>query len=395
MDIRLAIIQHGDYREALQLRGSGQPEPYAGMYQSIEMTERLVAGTAYRIISLDAPPYRVERGPGELVGISPPKWKKGAKIPWSWMAYRAVREFRPTHILLRTGGLIATPILRYAMARDLDVLVMMAGYVPSAGLRDRLVNRFLIRALNDPCVWMVGNHRKPAADSLVVAGVRPEKVVAYEFPTESRPDRKPTKTIRIGDEVHMGYAGTLMAGKGIADVLEAVILLSQSGFPVRLTICGDGPLMASLRERASVLPEGRVNFRGRVGNAAILEMMEQATFLCVASRRESSEGMPIVVTEGLSCRTPLLCSDHPCLTDILADGEGLRYFPSGDPAALAGLVRELANDPAAYARLSEATEVAWNKVFTPTLIHEPIERWRASWKPPRVAGPREQPSPTH
>ena len=114
MNIRLAIIQHGDYRDALQLRESGRPEPYAGMYQSVEMTERLIEGTTYRIVSLDAAAYRVARGSGELVGISPPKWKKGAKLAWAWMAYRAVREFRPTHILLRTGGILGLPILRYA-----------------------------------------------------------------------------------------------------------------------------------------------------------------------------------------------------------------------------------------------------------------------------------------
>ena len=73
--------------------------------------------------------------------------------------------------------------------------------------------------------------------------------------------------------------------------------------------------------------------------------MERATFVVMASRKESSEGMPIVVTEALSCRTPLLGSDHPCLTDILRDGEGLRYFPSGDPEGLARLILEIVDDP--------------------------------------------------
>ena len=135
MSERLAIVQHGDYREALRLRDSGEPEPYAGMYASVAMTEALIEGTTYRIISLDAPSYRESRGSGELVGLSAPRWKKGAKLPWAWRTYRAVREFRPTKILLRTGGLLGTPVLRYAIARDLDVLVMLAGYLSSSGAR--------------------------------------------------------------------------------------------------------------------------------------------------------------------------------------------------------------------------------------------------------------------
>jgi glycosyltransferase involved in cell wall biosynthesis len=387
METRLAIVQHGDYREALQLQESGGSEPYAGMYKSIQMTEELIQGTTYRIISLDAPAYHEPRGTGELVGLSAPRWKKGAKLGWSWRAYRAVRAFGPTHILLRTGGALATPILRYAIARDLDVMVMLAGYVPTAGFRDRLMTRLFVEAVNHPCVFQVGNHRQPAADSLIAAGVRPEKVVAFEVPFTSRTEPQPIRTRRAGDEVHLAYVGSLMAGKGVGDVLEAAIQLNQSGCRTLLTICGDGPMMATLRERASTLPDGLVTFRGRVGNQAILELMERATFVCVASRRESSEGMPLVVTEGLSCRTPLLCSDHPCLTDILADGEGLRYFPSGDAGALAGLVREIANDPEAYARLSEATTAAYHKVISPILINEPIERWRAHWKTPQVAAP--------
>jgi glycosyltransferase involved in cell wall biosynthesis len=380
MDYRIAIVQHGDYREALERKEAGLPETYAGMYQSVEMTERLVERTTYRIINMDAPNYLVERGSGELVGIAQPKWRKGSHYAFAWMVYRAVREFQPTHILIRTGEFFSLPILRYAIDRDLDVMVMLAGYLQSGGWRKRLINRFFVDALNHPCVYRVGNHRRPASDSLIAAGVCPDKVISYDFPMASTPDLRPTKTIRPGDDVHVVYAGTLSLGKGIAEVLEAVIQLNRAGLRTRLTYCGDGPMMETLRERSSALPEGLVTFLGRVGNQTLMETMEQATFVCVASRRETSEGMPIVVTEALSTRTPLICSDHPCLTDILADGEGLRYFRSGDASSLSKVLREVAEDPEAYARLSELTKAAWHKIVSPILIHEPIERWRASWK---------------
>ena len=39
----------------------------------------------------------------------------------------------------------------------------------------------------------------------------------------------------------MVYPGEVRHGKGVGDLIEAVLRLNRSGHAVRLTICGDGP----------------------------------------------------------------------------------------------------------------------------------------------------------
>jgi glycosyltransferase involved in cell wall biosynthesis len=381
MGYRLAVVQHGDYAEALDICASDQAEPYVGMRYSVETLERLFdTAEATLVVSLDAPRYRLRRGTRDLVGFSQPRWPKGGKIPWSWMSYQAVRGFRPTHVLVRTGGLLAAPVLNYAVARGLSALVIMAGYLMPAKHRwEAALNRRLVRLLNDPHVVLVGNHRRPAAESLVAAGVRADKVVAYDLPQFGGPSENPARSAPEKDGLHVVYAGAMKPGKGIGDLLEAVIRLNDSGYPVKLTACGEGPDLPSLRARAAGLPPGTVALPGRLPNDRVQGLMREAAVVCVPSRRESSEGLPYVVTEALTARTPLIASDHPCMTDVLRDGEGLKFFPSGDVDALARAIREVTADPATYERLSESTEAAFAKIRCDTSFHELIDRWREGW----------------
>ena len=60
MTHRLAVVQHGDYAEALRLLRDGGPEPYFGMYYSVATLEKLTAGTEHLLVSMGVgvPPYR-------------------------------------------------------------------------------------------------------------------------------------------------------------------------------------------------------------------------------------------------------------------------------------------------------------------------------------------------
>jgi glycosyltransferase involved in cell wall biosynthesis len=377
---RLAIVQHGDYAKALRLIRDGGPEPYFGMYYSVATLEKLSAGTEYLLVSMGAPPYRQPHGEtGQLVGIASPSWKKAATVRLAWQMWRAVRAFRPTHLLLRTGGEFALPILHDAISRNVDTLVMMANYMTAHTWREHVVNRWLVRLLNDPAVHLVGNHRVPAAESLVAWGVRRAKVVAWDWPDQPCPSDFPVKTAPPEGGCHIAYAGEVFAGKGVGDLIEAVLRLNRSGHAVRLTICGDGPDRDALQGRVSVEPGAPITFLGRVTNEQVQQLMRAATVVCVPTRKESYEGSPKTATEALASRTPLIASDHPALTHLLRDGEGLTFFRSGDPESLARAILRVTADPEVYRRLSEGTAAAHARLACPTRFHEVIERWRASW----------------
>src|SRR6478735_7090168 len=68
MTPRIAVVQHGDVREARLLRATGLPEPYYGMHYSQGFLDRWMTGRPHRVVSLDGPPYHERHGSGLLLG---------------------------------------------------------------------------------------------------------------------------------------------------------------------------------------------------------------------------------------------------------------------------------------------------------------------------------------
>ncbi|MBO0699361.1 MAG: glycosyltransferase, partial [Zavarzinella sp.] len=147
-----------------------------------------------------------------------------------------------------------------------------------------------------------------------------------------------------------------------------------------------GPDLPAFQARAEPLGSA-ATFLGRVGNDEVFRRMAAATFVCVPTRHEFPEGFPLTFTEALTAHTPILASDHPVFTRVLADGEGLRYFPAGDGAALARVLAAVADDPIGYGGLSARTTVAFDKLQCPVRFHEVIE----AWLPAGAGGPDQLP----
>jgi glycosyltransferase involved in cell wall biosynthesis len=377
---RLAIVQHGDYRDALEILQADAPEPYFGMKHSVRLMEHFLQGTEYRLISVDAPNYVVKRECGQLVGLHRPSWKKLSKLPWSWSVYRQVREFRPTHLLMRTGGVLAYPSLRWACAHGVNSLVVMAGYMQGRRLWERRLQKDLVRLLNHPNVFLACNHRRPAALSTIHAGVMPEKVWAWDFVGLPDPKDHPVKSLSTGRNKLIVFAGQLAEGKGIGDLVEAFMHLNPRMPNARLVICGDGDLRPQLEGKCKSLPADAVKILGRVGNDTVQRLMKEADLVCVPSRKDCSEGLPFTFTEALANRTPVIATDHPSITHLIGDGMGIRIVPSRNPVALAAMIEEVLKDPQQYARLSEKTIEAHRKVGSDITFDDLLATWRASWK---------------
>lgn len=378
MTPRIAVVQHGDVREARRLRAAGRPEPYYGMHYSQGFLDRWMAGRPHLVVSLNGVPYREREGDGVLLGLPEPAPVRPlpgtvTQLRWARRIVRELRAFRPTHFLLRTGSLLAAMLLRTAIRHRWHTLGMFAGFFPNTRLYDRLVTGQIVRMLNDPLVFAAGNHRQPATDSMVDAGFHAHKAIAWDYPLARDPADFPVRALPRGP-VEVVYAGAMSVAKGVTDVIDAVVALRAVGLDVRLTLCGTGPDLPAFQARAAALGPA-VTFLGRVGNDEVFQRMARATLVCVPTRHEFPEGFPLTLTEALTAHTPVLASDHPVFTRVLRDGEGLRYFPAGDPAALAQLIATIAADPAQYGLFSRQTAAAFAKLQCPVRFHEIIEAW--------------------
>lgn len=380
---RLLVAQYGDYRQAVHDRQAGQPETYRAQHYSMDCLEAAVGNGEALIVCLDVPPYDVRHGNLRLVGDRFIPTGRGLAY---WLAARRsgaglvdlARQFRPSHVIIRTPGLALSALGRFALARGVPVLPLFADYFASDTWRRRLRLRPAVSLLNDTGIGLVANHNIPACQSMADAGVRADKIVPYDWPVIRRPTDAPVRDLPDGDTPEVVYAGQISTDKGVPELLTAVALLAGEGRPVRLHLFGDGPERSAMQDmaRASGLA-GQAVFHGPTPNTHVLAAMDKAAMVVVPSRPAYPEGIPCVISEAFESRAPLVVSDHPAFRTRLLDGRGCLVFPAGDAVALAGAMLRLLADAPLYRALSASAQEAWEAIQCPVtfgmLLHDFLE----------------------
>lgn len=146
-------------------------------------------------------------------------------------------------------------------------------------------------------------------------------------------------------ELVVGYAGRLVAAKGVDTLLDA---LAGLGRPFRLEVAGEGPAAEELMERAAGLGIGdRVHRHGWLAPADLPAFYRALDVFVLPSRTTArwAEQFGRVLIEAMACGVPCVGSDSGEIPHVL--GAAGRVVPEGDPAALARALRDLADDPEA------------------------------------------------
>ncbi|WP_369371101.1 glycosyltransferase family 4 protein [Promicromonospora sp. Populi] len=163
-----------------------------------------------------------------------------------------------------------------------------------------------------------------------------------------------TGTGSASDPVRVVLVGRLSPRKGNDVALEAVALLRRAGRDVRLTLCGSvfagyEWFEEQLRARADEADlAGAVQL---VGYADPWEWFARADVVVVPSRVEPFGN---VAVQAMLAGRPVVASRTQGLAEIVRDGETGLLVPPDDPAALAGAVAELIDDPVRASALAEA-----------------------------------------
>lgn len=157
-----------------------------------------------------------------------------------------------------------------------------------------------------------------------------------------------------GPGLVVGYAGGLVAEKGVDTLLSALaVCRQQSGQQWRLLLAGLGAQQADLQALAGQLDLGQsVVFLGRVDSTAMPAFYASVDVLVVPSRTMPNwkEQFGRVLVEAMACQTPVVGSDSGEIPHVIG-GAGL-VFPEGDAQALAGHLLRLAGQPGLRADLA-------------------------------------------
>ncbi|GAB7044571.1 MULTISPECIES: glycosyltransferase [Catenuloplanes] len=131
------------------------------------------------------------------------------------------------------------------------------------------------------------------------------------------------------------FAGRLVPAKGPQVLVEAVPRLLEIAPGARVTICGDGPLLPSLRRRIDELGVGHaVELTGWLDPAAVAARIAAADVVAVPSIWP--EGFGLTCLEALAAGRAVVASDVGALGELITPGRTGLLVPAGNPDALAG-----------------------------------------------------------
>lgn len=379
--IRIACVQAGDYADTRARFSRGDAETYGGQRYTVEAFEQFARDVPHLVVSLSAPPGILTDGLLHAAGVPKVTSRLVPRRVKHWLLARQVlrllREYAPTHLLLRIDDVIGCEVLSWANARGIDSAVLLA----SRFRREHPPCLRFASLANDPNVRWVANHNRVAVASMIDCGLRAEKAIAWDYPATKTPTQLAPKTSPAAGARTLCFAGSVIEGKGVPELVEAVRWLRAKRPDLRLVILGDGDWRPTLLRDGGVR-EGWIEAPGSVPNDRVQREMRDAWLVAVPTRHGYPEALPLVITEGLCARTPVLLSDHPIFRSYFQDGAGVRFCVAGDAASLARVVDELWSDDAAYERLSMATAQAWQSVQVETKFDHLLTRLAREWSLP-------------
>ena len=109
------------------------------------------------------------------------------------------------------------------------------------------------------------------------------------------------------------FAGALATSKGVPQLLEAIPRVLEIFPDVRFIIVGKGPLQSRVAECVEEWG-GQVWHAGFLSHGELMTVLRKAKLLVLPS---STEGLPNVVLEAITCRTPVLATPVGAIPDVV------------------------------------------------------------------------------
>ena len=135
------------------------------------------------------------------------------------------------------------------------------------------------------------------------------------------------------------YVGRLSEEKGLPTLLEAGDRLCQKGRHFSIYLVGEGPLLETLRTRASQFGlDTCVHFVGRQAHDRVALWLAACDVFCLPSLRE---GCPNVVLESLSCGRPVVATRVGAIPDLVNADAGVLVDVRDADQLAAALVKAL------------------------------------------------------
>jgi glycosyltransferase involved in cell wall biosynthesis len=138
--------------------------------------------------------------------------------------------------------------------------------------------------------------------------------------------------------------------KDVANLVRATAIAAERAPGLRVEVAGGGPCREELDLLAIELGVAdRITFLGEARD--VTAILQRACLFVLPSR---SEGIPLTALEAMACGLPVVATRVGGLPEVVEDGMTGRLVPPADPAALAGAMLEIWDDPRRGAQMGHA-----------------------------------------
>ena len=369
--MRLVIVQYGgDYAEAFQRLAEGGSENYYAQKYSVDaVTEMAKRAESVTVICCMTPEFE------DVVlanGVRAISCGFNHKIDPKKLI-ELIAQQNPTHLVMRTT---IPDVFKWAIKNKIRTIAVFAESIATTTWRNKIRNYFLAKLLNNKQIEWVGTYCLTSSLLFKEIGVKPEKIIPWDFLLESDPGSLSPKELPAGvNTLKLFYAGLLIQSKGVGDILEAVAKLRERNISVHLKMAGKGEEEYFAQRVEELQIKDSVEFLGMIPTPTLEPLMRESDVVLVTSRHEYPEGFPLTIEHALRNRTPIVASDHPMFKTYLKHGVNSLIFEAGNSLALAECIEKLISDSALYHNLSVASHSTWQELRLPVKWAELIDRW--------------------
>lgn len=316
-----------------------------------------------------------------------------------------VAEFCPTHMVMCTRDRY---LLDWAVRNKIRTIALLFNWQPSArqpfnrpenrpenkpeplGFWQRWQHSQYVSLLNHDQVKWVGGQGIQTSALMEQSGIRPSKIIPWEWSQPRLVDPYPFKEIAVAkDTLALIYIGPLIPSAGVGDLLQAILRLQKSFESISLQLIRDtlnqtSPVgtLADTRDsewlRAQVQELALADIvciEAGLSPEQMLSRVRAADLVVVPRLAKSDANLPLCVTLAMAARTPVVACDHPYLEPYLYHNGNAMIFPAGNPLSMAHRIEHVMGQPALYAQLSESSDLTLDKIKVPARWDALVDAW--------------------
>ena len=347
---------------------------------------------------------------------------------------RLIADYCPTHVVLCTPD---AAVISWTTHNQIPSVVLLSDWREPLGWWQRWQHQQLIKQLNHQSVAWIGSHGAYACKILCASGIKPQKLIPWEWPQPQLPAQSAPRQLRYErDAIQLIYVGPIHTTAGVDDLIQALSHLRDRARSAELqVICETSDEIATLG--AAPLPEREedvlqplhtenvsddilgttvgtaatvsealdsdmrrlkaliehldlarcVTFTPTLPEPKLIEKMRAADLVVLPGYNRSwPAATPPSLQLAMATRTPVIASDHDHFKEHLFHGVNAMIFPEGNAKSMAHRIERVMGQPQLYAQLSEALDIPLHAIKVPARWADLVDRWLQSDQAPSDGG---------